>query len=252
MPGVGSGERPWAERGSLVAVLAVLMVVLVGFGVWQLWLIPGQRADRAEVKANVAQPTAPVGDLFDPGDGDDAVERQRFRGVEVVGRYEAEATVVVPDQSRGGLTGSWVVTPLLLDGERVAVLRGVTAAPPVGVTDPSVPPPPAGEVTILGLVLDPACLDGTARRQLAPLLEQDDVLPALVFAQSSDPGEPAAVGDASGGDRVLPGRLTPIPSPSLPDGPQPLRAAAAFVAAAGLVPSYVRLRRAHRRAGTGA
>src|SRR5678815_3204016 len=75
------------------------------------------------------------------------------------------------------------------EGPGPAARRGGCASRPAA--GPVVAPAPTGEVTVEGLVVDPDRLDGTAPKDLAPLLGEADVLPGLLLAQSSRPPRPA-------------------------------------------------------------
>jgi cytochrome oxidase assembly protein ShyY1 len=77
------------------------------------------------------------------------------------------------------------------------------------------PPAPASEVTVEGLVVDPGSFDGTAPRDLEPLLAEGDTLPGLVLAESSVPPEPGGATP----EAADPGSIVPVPPPELSEGP---------------------------------
>jgi cytochrome oxidase assembly protein ShyY1 len=138
----------------------------------------------------------------------------RFRRVTATGTYDDGATVEVRNRSQDGSAGAWLVTPLALEGGgRVGVLRGFVSFTPAG--DVVEAPVPDGEVTVEGLVVDPGSFDGTAPRDLAPLLAGDDVLAGLVLAEGSTPPEPSAADAATAG----PTSLLAVPPPELSEGP---------------------------------
>lgn len=192
--------------------VVVLVVTMVSLGFWQLRRLDEKRDRNALAEARLEQPVAPVGEVLPPGDGE-AVEAARFRRVTATGRYDTPATVVVRNRSQDGAAGAWVVTPLVLEGGgRVGVLRGFV---PLGADgDPADAPAPGGEVTVEGMVVDPSSFDGTAPRDLAPLLAGDDMARGLVLAGDSAPPEPAAVDEAAGT-----GTLRAVPPPELTEGP---------------------------------
>jgi cytochrome oxidase assembly protein ShyY1 len=248
--------RPrWLLSHLFVLALVVLMVVA---GFWQLDRL-GQRRDRnALVEDRTELPAVPVDELVVPGDGGDQVDEVRFRRVTAEGTYDADATVVVRNRSQDGRAGGWLVTPMVLaSGDRVGVIRGF-----VGLDDDSTIPevaPPEGDVTVAGLAMDPARLGGTSERDLEGLLAEDDVLPAVVQAYSSEPADagPAAAGadDAapSAGDAVPSpaaeeAGLVVVPAPELSEGPHLGYAAQWFIfATIGAVGYPLALRRIVQR-----
>jgi cytochrome oxidase assembly protein ShyY1 len=192
----------------------LLVVTMVNLGFWQLRRLDEKRDRNELVESRMSQPVVPVGELLAPGDGDDAVDAARFREVTASGTYESGETVVVRNRSQDGVAGAWLVTPLALDdGGHVGVLRGFVSFTPGGeVVDA---PAPDGEVTVDGLVVDPDSFDGTAPRDLGPLLAGSDVLPGLVLATGSTPAEPNAADAAE----AQPDTILPVPPPELSEGP---------------------------------
>jgi len=205
--------RPrWLLSHLLVAVLAVTMV---GLGFWQLRRLDEKRERNALIEARSEQPVTPVSELLEPGDGEAAVDGARFRAVTATGTYDEAATVTVRNRTQEGVPGAWLVTPLrLAGGERVGVIRGFVSLTSDGSVADA--PAPTGEVTVTGLVVDPDGLDGTAPRDVAPLLDAGDgILPALVRADESDPPEP----NADRRDRPDPTAILPVPPADLSEGP---------------------------------
>lgn len=196
--------------------MAVLVVVMVQLGFWQLRRLDERQAHNARVEARQEQPVAPVAELLpaDEDPGSDAIEAVIHRRVTATGTYVAEDTVVVENRSYNGVSGAWVLTPLRLDdGTAVLVNRGFIGFDRDG--DISPPPPPAGVVEVEGLVqasqergrfgaTDPeeGRLEVLARVDLPRFAAQVDypVLPAYVQRLASEPeeaepgeGEPALV-----------------------------------------------------------
>jgi cytochrome oxidase assembly protein ShyY1 len=195
-------------------LVVVLVVVMVNLGLWQLRRLDERRARNALVESRLDEPVAQVDALLAPGAGGDALEEARFRRVTATGTYDDGATVVVRNRTQGGGAGAWLVTPLALaGGDRVGVLRGFVPFGPDGSVVEA--PAPTGTVTVDGLVVDPGSFDGTAPRDLAPLLAGDGVLPGLVLAEESAPPEPAAADPAGVGT----GALLAVPPPEPGDGP---------------------------------
>lgn len=219
----------------------LLVVTMVNLGFWQLRRLDEKRDRNALIEARMEQPVVPVEELLAPGDA--GVEEARFREVTAAGTYDDDATVVVRNRSQDGVAGAWLVTPLeLADGTQVGVLRGFVALDADGT--PVRAPVPAGEVTVEGLVVDPGSFDGTAPKDLAPLLA-DDTLPGLVLAESSTPPEP----DGAASDAAEPDSIVAVPPPELSEGPHLGYAAQWFIFSTIAVIGYplVLRRVVHRR-----
>ena len=226
--------------------VVLLVVTMVNLGFWQLRRLDEKRDRNALVEARAEQPVTSVGQLLDPGDDDATVEGVRYRSVTATGAYDDDATVAVRNRTQDGVAGAWLMTPLRLEGgERVGVIRGfVGLASDGSVVDA---PAPTGEVTVTGLVVDPDGLDGTAPRDIAPLLDAGDgILPALVRADESDPPEP----NAADPTRPEPASILPVPPPELSEGPHLGYAVQWFIFAAIAVIGYpLVLRRVAARRG---
>lgn len=136
--------------GSLVAVLA-LLALFIWLGLWQL----GVAKDTAKAEALAAapaRPTAPLETILTP--------HQKFPGLEssrrvvATGRYDAGGQVLVLNRRLNGVSGSWIVTPLIVEstGARLAVLRAFTTATSIA----EIPPPAqVGTVTVVGSLAPP-------------------------------------------------------------------------------------------------
>lgn len=204
--------RPWWLLSHLLVV--ALVGTMIGLGFWQLRRLDEKRDRNALIEERLEQPTVPVGELLGPDDGDAAVAEARFRQVTVTGTYDEGATIVVRNRSQDGVAGAWLVTPLVAeDATRVGVLRGFVGFESDGSVVEA--EPPAGEVQVEGLVVDPGSFDGTAPKDLAPLLAGDGVVPALVLAERSTPPEPAVADPTTSS----PSSLLIVPPPELSEGP---------------------------------
>lgn len=193
-------------------LVALLVVTMVNLGFWQLRRLDEKRDRNELIEARTEMPVVPVEELLPLGD-DGAVGEARFRRVTAEGTYDDGGTVVVRNRSQDGVAGAWLVTPLELDdGSRVGVLRGFVGLGGDGV--PVEAPPPEGRVAVEGLVVDPDSFDGTAPRDVAPLLEEAGVRPGLVLATGSEPPEPAGAEEGLAG----PSSLVPVPPPELSEG----------------------------------
>lgn len=125
---------------ALSALLVVVVIGCVALGAWQ-W----SRIQQGRV---IEQPTAtePVAlaSIYRPGQPVPADEVGV--PVQVTGRYDASKQLLVPGRLQGGVSGYWVVTPLVVDGGGlVPVVRGWSAADSGDQVEPV-----AGRVEILG------------------------------------------------------------------------------------------------------
>jgi surfeit locus 1 family protein len=135
-------------RGVLGAAFILAMCALcVRLGFWQLDRLEQRRARNAVVLAGLSQPAGPL----------DAAHVRRdsaalaYRRVVARGRYLPEAELVLRGRSERGRPGVHLVTPLLADSVVVWVNRGWVPAPD-GTTPAERPAPPAGEVTVEGIL----------------------------------------------------------------------------------------------------
>lgn len=142
--------RPrWVLSHVLVAVLVVLMVSL---GFWQLRRLDERRARNDLVSVRSEEPTASLPAVVDVDGSPDDAAAVRFRRVEASGSFEPGSDVLVRNRTFRGQPGSWLLAVLRLDdGDAVIVNRGW-----VPVTGEQEPPAgalaPAGPVTVIGLL----------------------------------------------------------------------------------------------------
>lgn len=150
-------KRAWAVLArprwlALTILMAVLVPLAIGLGFWQLDRLEERRLTNSVWERRLGMVPVPWEVVaVDPGSM--GAEELRFLRVVVEGRYVAEEQVLVRNRGRGGVSGHWVVTPLVtLDGEAVAVLRGWV---PFELDDPGDPRmiPPAGMVRIEGVLV---------------------------------------------------------------------------------------------------
>jgi surfeit locus 1 family protein len=229
--------------------VVLLVVVMINLGFWQLRRLDEKRDLNALVEGRQEAAAVPVESLLAPGDAAggngaaghdtaDAVDAVRYRAVTVTGRYDDDATVPVRNRTQDGLPGVWLLTPVELDdGTRVAVIRGFVGFDPSG--EPYAAAVPEGEVTVHGFVMRSRSFDGTAPRDIDPVLEEPDTLPAVVVAEESDPAEP-----------TLDERIVTIDPPELGEGPHLSYAIQWFIfSAIGIVGYPVVLRKVLQRRG---
>ena len=140
-------RRLWLRWAGLVAFAAVLGVVFVNLGEWQLHRLDQRRARNNATLTNEAKPVRPLAEVF-TGPITDAEQWQR---VEARGTFDGEHQFVVRYRRNGGDGGYEVVTPLRTTSGVVLVDRGFVEAS-AGQTPRVAPPPPSGEVTVIGHV----------------------------------------------------------------------------------------------------
>ncbi|MDQ2758594.1 MAG: SURF1 family protein [Actinomycetota bacterium] len=209
-------------RPRWLGLLVVLVGIVVSFTLLGLWQLSVARDDAAK-QAVADAPREPVVDLkalLAPHSGFPAVASNRR--VSAVGHYDPSGQVLVPDRRLDGATGSWVVTPLVVDetGARLPVVRGF-------VTTTTAPAPTtAGQVTVVGSAAPGESPDPTTPSlpagQLGSVdlgrlvnLWPGDIYNAFVFAISETPDASAAV--AAGGSASV-GSIERIPPPPAPSG----------------------------------
>jgi cytochrome oxidase assembly protein ShyY1 len=141
-------RRLWLRWAGLVAFVAVLGVVFIYLGEWQLDRLEQRRARNAATVVNEQRPVRPLAEVF-TGPITDADQWQR---VEAVGTFVPDQQFLVRYRSNGGDKGYEVVTPLRTSVGVVLVDRCFVATGP-GVRLPATaPPPPSGEVRVVGHV----------------------------------------------------------------------------------------------------
>lgn len=226
-------RRPIWLLGHLVALAAVL--TFVRLGTWQLERLD-QKKDRNRVIAERSDgPPIDIAEV-DP-------DAAAYQHVAASGRFDDAGEVRIRNRTYEGTTGFHVVTPFVLDDGRAAMInRGW-----VGLED-DIPPPPAGTLTIDGLLLssqtrgsigpkDPATGTlGTLNRVDVGRLQQQydrDLLPEYVQLQSPVPAK---------GELPL-----PLPPPPRDEGPHLSYAIQWFLFASVVVVGYPLLMRRRSR-----
>jgi len=137
---------------ALVAVgFVAAMAALVSLGMWQLERGREKAEIRAVLAARGAEPAVQIGaGPLDPGE-------YEYRRAVATGTWRIEDQVLIDNQVRNGRPGYRVITPLALAGGDMHVLvdRGWV---PWGASRDELPatPAPAGEVTVEGMLKQPA------------------------------------------------------------------------------------------------
>lgn len=210
MPRIRPLLRPkWLLFHVLVALLVVLMVNL---GLWQLRRLDQRKDFNAEVRARSALEVEPYATVMAPGVDPSAVQ---WRIVTVTGTYVPNEQVVQINRAQNGRPGTNLLTPLQLDdGRLLLVNRGFVA-------DGERPPaPPGGPVTISGRVRT-----SQSRRfgEIADSTDGDLAEVRLIDIARLAPQMPAPL-EAVYVERISSepaegSTLAPLPSPELDNGP---------------------------------
>jgi len=203
-------------------LILLLVITMINLGFWQLRRLHERRTYNASVRANETQPAQPVEDIMRPSDPVSVGHTLNFRRVAATGTYDTSNAIIVRSRSLNSTPGVWALTPLrLADGTAVIVLRGFLPSQGTLERVPADAEPPAGEVSITGLVQetqtaglfehpDPAegHLDTMARADVARIAKQlpYPILPAYVQLQTQQPPQSGP-------------QPTVLPEPVLDDGP---------------------------------
>ena len=141
-------RRLWLRWALLIIFVAVLGVVFVSLGNWQLDRLAQRKERNATTIANEQKPVQPYEQVFTHP----ITDADQWQRVEARGTFDAEHQFVVRYRSKGGADGYEVVTPLRTASGAVLVDRGFIPLER-GTRIPSVAPaPPTGEVTVVGHV----------------------------------------------------------------------------------------------------
>ena len=141
-------RRLWVRWAVLVTFVAVLGVVFVNLGQWQLDRLAQREARNASTVANESRPVEPISAVFTHP----ILDSDQWQRVEARGTFDAEHQFVVRYRSDGDTQGYEVVTPLRTDAGVVLVDRGLVPVARGTGTPAIAPPPPAGPVVITGHV----------------------------------------------------------------------------------------------------
>jgi surfeit locus 1 family protein len=147
-------------RSRLLTVVSVLVIAAVcaRLGIWQVNRLEQRRsANAAALAARSAPPLVLQG-------GSQATVTMANRRVEATGHYDRGHDIVLRGRQYRGVPGVEIVSPLLLEGGRTAVLvnRGFVPSPDAVSIDPDTLWD-AGEVTVQGIAL---AIDSTGGARL--------------------------------------------------------------------------------------
>lgn len=199
------------------ALLLVFVLVLGGtfvrLGQWQWHRLEHRRAMNATILMNQAAPIRPFDEVFTRT----IVDADQWQRVHARGEFDAAHQFEARYRSNNGEQGLEVVTPLRTDaGVNVLVSRGFIARVKGEPTPATLPPPPTGEVEVVGYVrrdeqgkrvaITP--VDGKLRLINAPAIGATLPYPLVdgyIAALTVEPPQE--------------GSFTPVALPELSDGP---------------------------------
>ena len=139
-----------ATRRWLLLALAVVAMAIACYylGRWQFHRLAETKTYNAMVERNLHAPAAPVQAVMHRGG--DLNPNEEWRRVQAVGTFDPRRSVIVRYQTRRGVPGVDVLTPLRTPaGAAILVDRGWVQANNAAVK-PKVPPPPSGRVHMVG------------------------------------------------------------------------------------------------------
>lgn len=143
----------------LLALALTAAAVMGMLGNWQLKRYQERSAINDRIDANSTAAPVPLTEVLPAAGtsrataGPPPPEGAEYTRVTVTGRYDDDHIVLVRGRTVNGRVGFEVLAPLVLDdGSAVLVDRGWVPAPGEATSQPQIPPAPAGEVTVVGLV----------------------------------------------------------------------------------------------------
>lgn len=141
-------RRLWLRWALLIIFVAVLGVVFVNLGEWQLERLAQRKERNATTISNEQKPVQSYEQVFTRT----ITDADQWQRVEARGTFDADHQFVVRYRSNGDADGYEVVTPFHTASGAVLVDRGFIPLAR-GVQIPSTAPaPPTGEVTVVGHV----------------------------------------------------------------------------------------------------
>lgn len=198
----------------LLVFVTVLGGVFLNLGEWQLRRLDERRVGNDIIVAHEGQAPRPYGEVFTRP----ITDADQWQRVTATGTFDARHQLQVRYRSNAGKVGSEVLTPLRTTaGDVLLVSRGFLIR--TGMAEPppdAMPPPPTGQVTIVGYVRRNENGSGAAvtPAEGAVRLVNSESIAAWL-------GEPVTNGyvTALTVDPPQAGELVPIRPPELSEGP---------------------------------
>ncbi|MGQ0630681.1 MAG: SURF1 family cytochrome oxidase biogenesis protein [Sporichthyaceae bacterium] len=138
-------------RWIVLLVIAALSVPgCIALANWQFGRLDSTASRNDRITGNSTAPPLPIADLS--AIGAEVSGADDFRAVSATGTYDTARQVFVRNRAQQGQAGFNLLTPLVTaEGPAVLVNRGFVAAPTAG-GSPVMPPSPAGEVRVAGVL----------------------------------------------------------------------------------------------------
>ena len=137
--------RRWLALQVLVLALIPAFLFLGG---WQWGRFEERSAASERITANIAAAPVPLSRLDSVGRT--VPESDEYRLVTVAGRFDPGHELLVRRRTQNSRLGFYVITPLVTPQGAVLVNRGWVPAGETADATPTVPAPPAGDVTVTG------------------------------------------------------------------------------------------------------
>jgi cytochrome oxidase assembly protein ShyY1 len=141
-------RRLWVRWTLLVVFVAILGTVFVNLGQWQLDRLRERKERNATTIANEQAPIRPAEEVFSKP----ITDADQWQRVEARGNFDGEHQFLVRYRSNRGADGYEVVTPLRMAAGTLLVDRGFVPLAGGAQIPSAAPPPPAGEVVVVGHV----------------------------------------------------------------------------------------------------
>ena len=141
-------RRLWVRWALLIVAVAVLGAAFVNLGDWQLERLQQRRERNTATLANEQAPVRTATEVFTHP----ITDADQWQRVEARGTFDADHQYVLRYRQNGDADGYEVVTPLRTDAGTVLVDRGFVALRSGEQIPEAAPPPPPGEVTVVGHV----------------------------------------------------------------------------------------------------
>lgn len=142
-------NRLWKRWIALAVFVVVLGTVFVNLGQWQLDRLEQRHQRNDIILTNEAAPPKNFDEVFGPP----ITEADQWQRVRITGTFDSDNQFQVRYRFNDSRSGYEVVTPLrTAGGQTVLVNRGFILVPRGEIIPEVLPPPPAGEVTVVGHV----------------------------------------------------------------------------------------------------
>jgi len=141
-------RRLWLRWTLLIVFVIVLGVVFVNMGQWQLDRLAQRKERNATTIANEQKPVQPYEQVFTHP----ITDADQWQRVEARGTFDADHQFIARYRSNGAAEGYEIVTPLRTATGVVLVDRGFIPLARGTRIPSAAPPPPAGEVIVVGHV----------------------------------------------------------------------------------------------------